>query len=53
MVWLAVQAPSAVSWLDRRIMDLKERMRAADPRRSHGAERRLSKDYWAASGSAG
>jgi CelD/BcsL family acetyltransferase involved in cellulose biosynthesis len=53
MVWLAVQAPSAVSWLDRRLMDLKERMRAADPRRSHGAERRLSKDYWAASGSAG
>jgi CelD/BcsL family acetyltransferase involved in cellulose biosynthesis len=53
MVWLAVQAPSAVSWLDRRLVDLKKRMRAADPRRAHGAERRLSKDYWAGSGSAG
>jgi CelD/BcsL family acetyltransferase involved in cellulose biosynthesis len=53
MVWLAVQAPSAVSWLDRRLVDLKQRMRAADPRRAHGAERRLSKVYWAGSGSAG
>ena len=44
MVWLAVQAPSAVSWLDRRLVDLKKRMRVA--------ERRLSA-YWAASGTAG
>ena len=39
MVWLAVLAPSAVSWLDRRLVDLKNRMRAADPlwvRRSSG-----------------
>jgi CelD/BcsL family acetyltransferase involved in cellulose biosynthesis len=53
MVWLAVEGPSAVSWLDRRLVNLKKWMRAADSRRSHGAERRLSKDYWAASGSAG
>jgi CelD/BcsL family acetyltransferase involved in cellulose biosynthesis len=45
MAWLAVQGPSAISWLDRRIVDLKKRMRAA--------ERRVSKDYWAASGNAG
>ena len=39
MVWLAVQGPSAISWLDRRLVDLKKRMRAADPlwvRRSSG-----------------
>ena len=43
MVWLAVQAPSAVSWLDSRLVDLKKRMRAVDPCRSHGAERRPRK----------
>jgi CelD/BcsL family acetyltransferase involved in cellulose biosynthesis len=39
MAWLAVQGSSAVSWLDRRLVDLKKRMRAADPlwrRRSAG-----------------
>ena len=30
MVWLAVQGPSAISWLDRRLVDLKKRMRAAE-----------------------
>jgi hypothetical protein len=31
MLWLAVQGSSAVSWLDRRLGDLKNRMRASDP----------------------
>ena len=39
IVWLAVQGPSAISWLDRRLVDLKKRLRAAEPlwvRRSSG-----------------
>jgi CelD/BcsL family acetyltransferase involved in cellulose biosynthesis len=42
MVWLAVQGPSAISWLDRRLVDLKNRMRAAEPlwmRQSSGQAR--------------
>ncbi|HEX6111633.1 MAG TPA: GNAT family N-acetyltransferase, partial [Geminicoccaceae bacterium] len=31
MVWLAVQGSSTVSWVDRRLADLRSRMRAAQP----------------------
>jgi CelD/BcsL family acetyltransferase involved in cellulose biosynthesis len=31
MVWVAVQSPSSVSWLDLRLVELKNRMRGADP----------------------
>ena len=53
MVWLAVLGPSAISWWDRRLVDLKKRMRAADPRRSTRRRTARSKDYWARIGHAG
>jgi CelD/BcsL family acetyltransferase involved in cellulose biosynthesis len=45
MVWLAVQAPSAASWLDRRLVALKKRMRAAilvAPTAPNGASRKTT-----------
>jgi CelD/BcsL family acetyltransferase involved in cellulose biosynthesis len=46
MLWLAVQGSSAVSWLDRRLGDLKNRMRASDPPWPiFNSERRGSRDF--------